>query len=108
MTPMNAADDEPREPRTSLLTKLLKAVEVALETEEATKGTSDSRCLEAHDHVLMQRRRERRSFSDILSMFELPEGAEERGTFEQSAPVVLSKTSASWSGETTRALVVWS
>ena len=97
----NAKNDanQPDEPRTRLLILLIKAVEVAHEKEEAapgrhsTHGKSDSRRLEAHDHVLLQRQSERRGFSDTLSMpssFELLEGVDERGHFEPSAPVVLS------------------
>jgi len=62
--------------------------------EEAPHGT---RLLEAHDDVLVQCRRERRVFSDILPMhssFELPEG-DERGDIDESAPVFLSQTHAS-------------
>jgi len=97
----------------SNLVQLLKAVAVAHEMEEAApgrqdtrhgtrdsharlpgKGMSDSRRLVAHDHVLVQCRREHHASSDILDMHrnvELPEVAEEPG---ESAPVVLSKKSA--------------
>ena len=86
------------EPSTSLLIQLLKAVEVAHETEEtcpgrhSTKSASDSLRLEAHDDVLVQCRRNRRVFSDILakpSSCELPQIID-RGNFKQSAPVILS------------------
>ena len=101
MTPQtNAAYHEPH---TNLI-QLLKAVAVAREMEEAAPGrqdprhgTSDLQRLEAHDHVLVQCRREHHGFSDILDMqrsFELPEGADEPGNFDQSASFFLSKKSA--------------
>ena len=81
-------------------------MEVAHEKEDDSPGAQR---LEAHDHVLVKCRRERRGFSDMLSppgsfellgfsdilstprSFELPEGAEERGKFAQSAPVGMAK-----------------
>jgi len=92
MTPaQDAASDDPH--ATSLI-QLLAAVEVAHAIDEAAScrstphGTSDSRCLEGHDHALVQRRRERRAFSDTLAMlsgFELLESDAARGDFEQRA-----------------------
>ena len=99
MTPgKDGASDDPHATRRI---QLLQAVEVAHAIEEAAAcrgtphGTSDARRLEGHDHALVQCRRERRAFSDapsMLSCFELLEGADERGNFEQSAPAVLQKT----------------
>jgi hypothetical protein len=84
----------PNEQRTSHLIQLLKAVEVAHEKEDDSPGTSESQRLEAHDHVLVKCLRERCGFSDIRSTprsFELPAGAEERGNFARSAPVIMAK-----------------
>jgi hypothetical protein len=99
--PENAAHPEPH----TNLAQLLKAVAVAHEIEEAAPGrqdtrheTSDSQRLVAHDHVLVQCRREHHGFSDIPDMhrtFELPEGAEEPGNLDESAPVFLSKKRSS-------------
>jgi hypothetical protein len=99
MTPAkDAASDDPHATR---LIQLLKAVEVAHAMHEAApgrrtpQGTSDSRCLDGHDHVLLQCRRERRAFSDtlpMLSSFELLLSDDKRENFEHSAPVVLPKT----------------
>ena len=93
--PKNAAYHEPQ----PNLIQLLKAVTVAREIEEAAPGRQDTRhgtsdSLVAHDHVLVQCRRQHHGFSDILDKhrsFELPEGAEEPGNFDESAPVFLSK-----------------
>ena len=99
--PENAAHQEPH----TNLTQLLKAVAVAHEIEEAAPGrqdtrreTSDSQRLVAHDHVLVQCRREHHGFSDTLDKhrsFELPEGADEPGNLDESAPVFLSKKRSS-------------
>jgi len=99
--PKNAAYHEPH---TNLM-QLLKAVAVAHEIEEAAPGRQDTRHgtsvsqgLVAHDHVLVQCWREHHRFSDILDMhrsFELPEGAEEPGNLDESAPVFLSKKHSS-------------
>ncbi|KAJ1472604.1 hypothetical protein T484DRAFT_1914445 [Baffinella frigidus] len=90
-----------REPRTSLLTQLLKAGKFVHETEETAPGrrstwhgTSDSHGIVAQDHMLVQCRREQSEFPDLLNMrdsFELAEGAEEPGTSVESAPVFSSK-----------------
>jgi len=90
-----------REPHTSLRIHPLKAVEVAHEIEEAAPGinstrhgTSDSHGIVAHDHVLVQFRREQSEFPDLLNMhdsFELAEGADEPASFDGSAPVFPSK-----------------
>ena len=115
--PMTNAKNASDEPRSSLLLQLLKAVEVAHETEDrhSTNSTSDAPRLEAHDDVLVLCRRERReslekcrrdrrvssdilstpSSFDILGMtssLELPEVVEERADFDESAPVFLKKS----------------
>ncbi|KAJ1482761.1 hypothetical protein T484DRAFT_1897158 [Baffinella frigidus] len=88
----NAASDEPH---TSPM-QLLKAVEAALEIEEAAL-TSDSQrrvaLLTQHDHVLLQCQRQHRGLSGILNLqssSERPEGARKLRNFDESAPVLLS------------------
>jgi hypothetical protein len=84
-------------------------VEVAHEMKDAASGRrGDSHLLATHDDVLVQCRRKRRTSlltqplgtSDSHRLvgnghtildFELPEGAEERGNFDERAPVFLPK-----------------
>jgi hypothetical protein len=95
-----------RKPHTSRLIELLKAVEVAHETQQAADtrhGTSNSQRLVAHDHVLVQRQREHRG-ADIRNThrnFKLPERAGATGVFNEDA---LVGPVGSWNSEYRRTL----